>query len=129
MTSSLNVTLSTGRTIMQGIGIEKGKESEEYTEATSTLFMDPEDMKEIEIRMKDHVKLKTEESEVVFKAKKSPDAPHRGIVFIPYGRWVNKLIGTNTNSQGMPDFKNIPATVEKTDEEITSERELEEKNE
>ncbi|KXB06526.1 hypothetical protein AKJ51_03600 [candidate division MSBL1 archaeon SCGC-AAA382A20] len=114
---------------MQGIGIEKGKDSEEYNEATSTLFMDPDDMKAMEINAKDHVKLKTEESEIVLKVKKSFDAPHRGVVFIPYGSRVNKLIGANTDSMGMPDFKNIPATVEKTDEELTATRELEEKNE
>lgn len=123
MTSPLEVTLSTGRTIMQGVGAEKGKHSEEYSEATSSLYMDPEDMKEMGIHIKDHVKLKTDEAEVVLRAKKSPDAPHKRIVFLPYGPLANKLIGTNTDSQGMPDFKNVSAVVEKTSENITNMKE------
>lgn len=114
--TSLEVTLTTGRTLHQGIGSEKGKHSEQYSEATSTLLMDPKDMKELGIHIKDPVKLKTDEDEVVLRANKSQDAPHEGIVFLPYGPWANKLIGTNTDSQGMPDFKNIPAVVESTSE-------------
>ncbi len=118
--SPMEVTLSTGRTLQQGIGSEKGKESDEYTNATETLYMDPEDMKELGVHLKDPVKLKTDSGEVVLRANKSPDAPHEGIVFIPYGPWANKVIGTATDSQGMPDFKNITAKVEKTSERPVS---------
>lgn len=113
---SLDVTLSTGRTLQQGVGAEKGKHSDQYSDAAGTLFMDPDDMKEMEIHLRDPVKLKTDHGEVVVRADKSPDAPHKGIVFLPYGPWANKLIGTATDSQGMPDFKNIPAEIEKTSE-------------
>lgn len=127
--SSLEVTLSTGRTLKQGVGAEKGKHSKEYSDAAGTLFMDPKDMRDMEIHLRDPVKLKTDHGEVVVRADKSPDAPHEGIVFLPYGPWANKLIGTSTDSTGMPDFKNIPAEIEKTSakpasiDELSSEEE------
>lgn len=124
--SSKEVTLTTGRTLTQGVGSEKGKSSDTYSQETSTLLMDPEDMKEMDLHLKDPVKIKTEESEVVLRANKSRDAPHQGIVFLPYGPFANKLIGTNTDSQGMPDFKNIKAELEQTDEEPTSMEDLSE---
>lgn len=127
--SSIEVTLSTGRTLQQGIGSEKGKESDQYSNATGTLYMDPEDMKELGVHLKDPVKLSTEDGEVILRANKSPDSPHKGIVFIPYGPWANKVIGTATNSQGMPNFKNIPAEVEKTSEKPASLDEITSKGE
>lgn len=113
--TSLKVILSTGRTLQQGISLEKGKYSNEYSNVASTLLMDPEDMKELKVLEGDKVKIKTENGEIVLRVKKSPDVPHPGIIFLPYGPWGNALIGSNTNSQGMPDYKNIVATIEKTD--------------
>lgn len=118
------VTLTTGRTLTQGVGSEKGKSSETYSKETSKIQMDPEDMKEMDLHLKDPVKIKTEQGEVVLRADKSNDAPHKGIVFLPYGPFANKLIGTNTDSTGMPDFKNITAKLEQTDEKPTGLEEL-----
>ncbi len=124
--SPTEVTLTTGRTLTQGVGSEKGKSSELYSKETSTLLMDPEDMKEMDLHLKDPVKIKTEEAEVVLRADKSNDAPHKGIIFLPYGPFANKLIGTNTDSTGMPDFKNIKAELELTEEEPATVEDLSE---
>ncbi len=124
--SPTEVTLTTGRTLTQGVGSEKGKSSELYSKETSTLLMDPEDMKEMDLHLKDPVKIKTDQAEVVLRADKSEDTPHQGIVFLPYGPFANKLIGTNTDSTGMPDFKNITAEIMQTDEEPTKIEELSE---
>ncbi len=124
--SPKEVTLTTGRTLTQGVGSEKGKSSDVYSKETSTILMDPEDMKEMDLHLKDPVKIKTEEAEVVLRADKSNDAPHKGIIFLPYGPFANKLIGTNTDSTGMPDFKNIKAELELTEEEPATVEDLSE---
>ncbi len=126
MMSPKEVTLTTGRTLTQGVGSEKGKSSDVYSKETSTILMDPEDMKEMDLHLKDPVKIKTEEAEVVLRADKSNDAPHKGIIFLPYGPFANKLIGTNTDSTGMPDFKNIKAELELTEEEPATVEDLSE---
>jgi formylmethanofuran dehydrogenase subunit D len=40
--------------------------------------------------------------------------------FMPYGPWSNLLIGSDTQSTGMPDSKGIPAEIQKTEKEIES---------
>jgi len=45
-------------------------------------------------------------------------------VFIPYGPWANQVLASNTNGTGMPLLKGIKATVEPTDTEVPSIREL-----
>lgn len=120
----LQVTLSTGRTVQQGEGSEKGKYTDSYFKAAATLSMDPDDMKKIGVQISDKVKLKTESGKVTLRVNKSQDAPHPGIVFLPYGPWANILIGDNTDSQGMPDYKNVPAEVEKTSEALVKLEEL-----
>jgi formylmethanofuran dehydrogenase subunit D len=40
--------------------------------------------------------------------------------FMPYGPWSNLLIGSDTQSTGMPDSKGISADVRKTEKGIES---------
>ncbi|MCS7095717.1 MAG: molybdopterin dinucleotide-binding protein [Candidatus Bathyarchaeota archaeon] len=108
----LKVTLVTGRTIEQGAGKEYGKFSRKYGESVSTCYMDPEDMKKLAIRDRTNILVSTKYGSVVVKAAKSSRAPHPGIIYIPYGPWVNVLVDPETNSIGMPTLKGIPAEVE-----------------
>lgn len=108
----LKVTLVTGRTIEQGAGKEHGKFSKKYVESVSTCYMDPEDMKKLAVRDKTNILVSTRYGSVVVKAAKSLRAPHPGIIYIPYGPWVNVLVDPETNSIGMPTLKGVPAEVE-----------------
>jgi formylmethanofuran dehydrogenase subunit D len=108
----LQVTLLTGRSIEQGVGKERGKASKEYVESVSVCYMDPEDLKRLEIKEKTNVQVSTENGSVVVKAVKSLRGPHPSIIFIPYGPWANALVNPETNSIGMPSLKGIPAEVE-----------------
>ena len=110
--SKLRVTLLTGRTIEQGVGKERGKSSKEYVESVSVCFVDPEDLKKLGIKEKTNVLVSTGYGSVVVKAVKSLRGPHPGVVFVPYGPWVNVVVDPETHGVGMPSLKGIPAEVE-----------------
>jgi formylmethanofuran dehydrogenase subunit D len=110
--SKLRVTLLTGRTIEQGVGKERGKISTEYMESVSVCYVDPEDLKRLGIKEKTNVLVSTNYGSVVVKAVKSLRGPHLGVVFVPYGPWVNVVVDPETHGIGMPSLKGIPAEVE-----------------
>ena len=110
--SKLRVTLLTGRTIEQGVGKERGKSSKEYVESVSVCYVDPEDLKKLGIKEKTNILVSTGYGSVVVKAVKSLRGPHPGVVFVPYGPWVNVVVDPETHGVGMPSLKGIPAEVE-----------------
>ena len=110
--SKLRVTLLTGRTIEQGVGKERGKTSIEYMESVSVCYVDPEDLKRLRIKEKTNVLVSTDYGSVIVKAVKSLRGPHPGVIFIPYGPWVNVVVDPETQGIGMPSLKGIPAEVE-----------------
>jgi len=110
--SKLRVTLLTGRTIEQGVGKERGKTSRGYMESVSVCYVDPEDLKRLRIKEKTNVLVSTDYGSVVVKAVKSLRGPHPGVIFIPYGPWVNVVVDPETQGVGMPSLKGIPAQVE-----------------
>jgi len=110
--SKLGVTLLTGRTIEQGVGKERGKTSKAYVESVSVCYVDPEDLKRLRIKEKTNVLVSTDYGSVVVKAAKSLRGPHPGVIFVPYGPWVNVVVDPETQGVGMPSLKGIPAEVE-----------------
>jgi formylmethanofuran dehydrogenase subunit D len=123
--SKLHVTLLTGRTIEQGVAKERGKSSEEYMESVTVCFVDPEDLERLGIEERTNVCVSTVFGSVVLRALKSPRGPHSGIIFVPYGPWVNIVVDPSTGGIGMPSLKGIPAEIEPAPEKsILSLREL-----
>ena len=108
----LKVTLITGRTIEQGVAKERGKLSNEYMESVSVCYMDPEDLKKLGIKEKINVLVSTNHGSVILKALRSLRTPHVGMIFVPYGPWVNVVVDPETHGVGMPSLKGIPAEVE-----------------
>jgi formylmethanofuran dehydrogenase subunit D len=113
----LQVILLTGRTIEQGVGKELGKTSEDYFKSAASCFIDPADLKYLNVKDGDNVRVSTEYGSVIVKSLCSPQAPHRGIVFIPYGLWANAVVSAETGSIGMPSLKGTPATLEAAENE------------
>jgi formylmethanofuran dehydrogenase subunit D len=109
---TLKVILITGRTISQGTTREGKKKLREYLESTAICEFDPEDLGKLGIKEGDIVRIKTNYGTVVVRAKLSTQTPHPGIVFIPLGPWANEVIGSDTDSIGMPSFKSTPAEIE-----------------
>lgn len=107
---SLEVVLLTGRTRRQGVGLEAGKLTDIYYEATTQVRLDPKDLEKLQVEAGDIVEVKTEYGEVVLRATLAP-RPSEGIAFIPYGPWANCLIDGGTDSTGMPTMKGLKATI------------------
>jgi formylmethanofuran dehydrogenase subunit D len=127
--SKLDVTLLTGRTLRQGQGKEYGKLSERYWESVAICEMDPDDMKILSIREGENVKITTNFGSIVVKAVKSLRTPHRGVVFVPYGPWINVVVNPKTHGTGMPSFKGISANIESAaEEQVLQLKELLKKN-
>ena len=100
---SERLTLITGRTRKQAVGMHKGKDSPEYHEATALVEMNPDDMARLNIEDGGQALLRTAEGEIEVTAH-AGTLP-AGLVFVPMGTLVNKLIGTETLGTGMPSFK------------------------
>lgn len=103
--------LITGRTTKQGRAIHRGKESKDFLDEVATLQMNAADMAGLGVGDGDQVRLFTEHGETLLRCKKT-DIP-AGLVFVAYGGFVNKLVGSDTQGTGMPDFKGIRVQVER----------------
>ncbi|HET6474678.1 MAG TPA: molybdopterin dinucleotide binding domain-containing protein [Thermoleophilia bacterium] len=103
------LTLITGRTRKQAIGMHKGKASAEYLAATALVEMNPDDMTRLEVSDGGQVLLRTADGEVELTAH-AGTVP-AGLVFVPMGTMANKLVGTETLGTGMPCFKGLQVDV------------------
>jgi len=123
---SIQVTLISGRTSNQGIGLEEGKLSKKYTESVNHIQVCPEDMEKLGLKDGDRVKVTTDFGSVTvaWVQEKGLDS---GMVFFPYGPWANQVYSSTTGSTGMPLMKGIPAKIMPTDEKVLSIEEIVEK--
>lgn len=112
----------TGRTIQQGTTVER-KLSAPYADETSTCFMHEFDMMEMGLADRETVRVAGSYGEVVLKAAASEEVAV-GTVFVPYGPYANHIIGADTHSTGMPDYKSHEVAVEPTDERVKTVHEL-----
>jgi formylmethanofuran dehydrogenase subunit D len=112
----LEVTVISGRSLSQARSRERGKFSDEYSRSVAICEIDPDDMKELGALEGENVRVKTEFGEVVLRGTITRQAPHRRVVFIPYGAWASMLFGTSTHTSGMPTLKGLKATIERAPE-------------
>lgn len=104
------LTLISGRTRKQAIGMHKGKQSPEYLAAIEVVEMNPEDMARLGIAEGARATLRTEAGEIALTAHEG--ALPAGLVFVPMGTIVNGLVGTETLGTGMPSFKGLSVEIE-----------------
>ncbi len=117
----VEIEVISGRTINQGKTVEE-KLSEEYFNAVSYCEINEKDFKKLGLNEGDRVKVKTDFGEVVVFAKVG-EVPE-GIVFIPMGPYANRVISDDTDGTGMPRFKGVRGSIEKTEEKVKSIKEL-----
>jgi formylmethanofuran dehydrogenase subunit D len=108
---SLKVTLLTGRSLGQAKGKVTGKFSEEYLRNVAVCELNPEDLNSLGISPGQNVKVTTKTGSVVVRAAIASQSAQRGIIFMPYGPWVNMVIASETYGTGMPSLKGIEAEV------------------
>lgn len=115
---TLDVILTSGRTIEQGISLVGTKVTKKAREATAVCFMDPSDMEKIAVQEQDNIKITTSEGSIVVQVKVSNEAPHKGIAFMPLGMYANWITPPGKAGIGVPKFKGIKATITPTNESI-----------
>lgn len=97
--------MNAGRTSKQGQQINVGKDHEEYVTMVSTLILNAEDLKELNVAPGASVHVRSEYGgEGVFLCQEGK-VP-RGMIFVPYGPPTCKLMGSETDGTGMPTSKN-----------------------
>ena len=111
--AKIKLKLTSGATIGQGVIIKGGGKSlPVYTRNAGIIFLDPADLKKLDLYPMAVVKVSNEMNEVLVYVQISPDAPHPGVAFMPRGPWANTLIVPKTYSSGAPMYKNTEITVE-----------------
>jgi formylmethanofuran dehydrogenase subunit D len=111
MMQQIQLTLITGRTIDQGVGKELGKSTQEYFDTAAVCYLDPQDMRRLDIKNGATIQVTSKFGVVTVKAKYFPRGCHVGLAFIPCGLWANAVCGDDTYSMGMPLFKGFPVTI------------------
>lgn len=102
--------LISGRTADQGASLEIGKTSDEYHESVALIELSKKDAEELGVSDGVHVNVKTDYGSTVVKCKIS-EKLDPGLAFMPYGPWVNQVIGSETQGTGMPDYKGVQVSV------------------
>ncbi|MCW4035681.1 MAG: protein fwdD [Candidatus Bathyarchaeota archaeon] len=108
----MRATLVTGRSLGQGLGLELGKFSETYYRSATTSEMNPEDMKKLGLGAGDLIKIMTDYGSVTVRAVEALEEVPSGVIFIPYGPWINLIVRAETHGTGMPSFKGIEVEAE-----------------
>jgi formylmethanofuran dehydrogenase subunit D len=121
--AKLKVTLVSGRTTQQGVGLEEGKTSDNYVESVNHIQLCPEDATGMKLKEGEAVSVKTKHGSVVVNWQPSKEL-ESGMAFFPYGPWANQVYGYETEGTGMPIFKGIEATVAPAKRKVKSIEEL-----
>lgn len=110
----MKMILIPGRTAKQGTTLNEGKLKDAYIEVTSTLEMNPEDMRKLKLEDGDTVRLKNDIGETVVRCiGKKPDDLPAGTMFIAYGPPSSQLMESDTAGSGMPISKHMEVEIEK----------------
>jgi len=111
LTGMIDVTILTGRTLQQGIGLEVGKVSEEYSKSVNYAEISKSDSIAIGFTDGSPVEVTTEIGKVVLHGRIS-ETLSPGLIFVPYGPWVNQVLGPDTNCTGTPQLKGVRGKLE-----------------
>lgn len=102
-----------GRTSKQGTTLNEGKDTRGYREETTTLRMNPDDMRRLGLADGDRVRMWNDVGEVVVPCESGKDELPPGVLFVSYGDISSRLMGGETHGSGMPDSKGLDVWVEK----------------
>lgn len=108
----MEAILVTGRSLGQGLGIELGKYSKRYHGSVTVCEMNPKDMEGLGVKAGDTIRISTNFGYVIARVVESMQEIPSGIVFIPYGPWINTVVDPKTHGTGMPSFKGISVKIE-----------------
>ena len=106
--------LISGRSTRQGTSMNESKFSKEYLEETGVVQICPEDMTRLGLVAGDLVCIRSEQRsiEIACVAAKEKELPS-GLLFMAYGDWSSRLMGSDTHGTGMPNSKGTDVYLSK----------------
>ena len=111
MVYKIDVIILTGRTLQQGIGLEVGKVSEEYSKSVNYAEVSRDDSRALGLTDGSPLEVTTANGKIVLHGRIS-ETLSPGLIFVPYGPWINQVLGSNTCSTSTPQLKGVPAELE-----------------
>lgn len=114
------IKITTYRDIFQGEAMEQDRFGEEYKKLSAVITMSKNDMKKMDLRSGDKVKISNSYGTIVVEAKESKKDEPGGVAFMVNSPWSNSLVSGETGGKGIPDFKLITGKISRSNEEITS---------
>ncbi len=120
----MRLKLITGRTLNQGRALMTGKFGRYYRGNAAIIQLGSRDYHDLELEEDQSVKVSSQKGEVLVKAIEADEELPRGVAYMPYGPWANRLMGPETAGTGMPRLKGIKIEVEKTKGPIPTARQL-----
>jgi len=110
LSSPRTFILITGRSTKQGRTIHLGKQAQAYLDEIGAVEMNPADMQTLRVEEGAGLRLRNAHGSIVLRCRKGTIP--EGLVFVPYGAFVNELVGPDTQGTGMPDSKGIAVEIE-----------------
>jgi len=111
LAGKIDVVILTGRTLQQGIGLEVGKVSEEYSKSVNYAEISQSDSLAIGLADGSPVEVTTARGKVVLYGRVT-ETLTSGLIFVPYGPWINQVLGSDTHCTGTPQLKGVPAKLD-----------------
>lgn len=102
----LEMLLITGRTLKQGLGLVRGKNSSDYRDEVVKVDVSRPDLEALGASEGNKIYLESDFGSMTGIARVNEGLP-KGMVFVPQGPFANRLIGGGTQGTGMPDYKGI----------------------
>ncbi len=112
--TKIDVSLISGRTIQQGIGLEVGKTSDRYLDSVSQIYVNQSNLDTMGVQEGEAVEVCTPYGSVVVYCRVSAGLGD-SVAFFPYGLWSNQVFGSSTKGTGMPLFKGLKAELKPAD--------------
>jgi formylmethanofuran dehydrogenase subunit D len=120
----IEVKIVTFQDIFQNEAQRKSRYSEEYKKLSAQIMLDKQDLEKLGIKEGERVLVKNGNGRVVVAARLPDEDPHPGLAFMINSPWSNQLVADQAGETGIPDFKNISAQVDPTEEQVTEIKEL-----
>lgn len=121
---NMEVILLSGSTIDEGRLAKGGdKFTDDYTQECASCWISPVDF--VSLGSPDKVKVTSRNGKhSIAVYTKCTDSVQPGQVFMPRAIWSNVIIDPDTLSTGSPLYKGAPVTIEPTEEEVLSAKDV-----
>ena len=114
------IKITTYRDIFQVESLETDRFGEEYGKHSAAVVLGKEDMKKMNLKTGDRVRLANTSGSIVVEVRESKRDEPGGLAFMVNSPWSNALVPDDTGGKGIPEFKNISARISLTNDGITT---------